>query len=396
MYALSHVQLSIFVSSMTFTTRAFGRKLSTIRTAFGQNQEELALSSGIGVDRIAVLENGGAEPTGDEVLIFADRYKKDFRYFLSDDAIDPDQEIEFLFRANSDELPPADRVAISEFVYLCRCQAILERDLGRSTERPDFQFRPAGKYFIGHGRRCAADLRNHLHLTDKEVIRDVFEHMRSMGFKVFRRRLQNSNISGLFMRHPEAGPCVLVNLAEGMARQRFSAVHEWGHGLMDGKPLILSTIGEWSSNDLIELRANTFASDFLMPPAILKSVGDRWNEPDVVSDWAERFRVSVPALLTALVAGKLISKEKRGELRSASRPPEPPDPELEGEINPTQLHRRRKLLERGISVEYVHLCFDAFSQGLVSFGLLCEMLLSSAAGVQEIGQLFGRSIYREG
>ena len=217
-----------------------------------------------------------------------------------------------------------------------------------------------------------------------------------MGFKVFRRRLQNSNISGLFMRHPEAGPCVLVNLAEGMARQRFSAVHECGHGLMDGKPMVLSTIGEWSSNDLVELRANTFASDFLMPPAILKSVGDRWSEPSVVSDWAERFRVSIPALLTALVAGKLISKEKRAELRSAIRPPEPSDPELEGAISPTQLHRRRRQLERRRRIEYVDLCFDAFSQKLISFGLLCEMLLSSAAGVHEIGQLFGRSIYREG
>jgi hypothetical protein len=104
--------------------------------------------------------------------------------------------------------------------------------------------------------------------------------------------------------------------------------------------------------------------------------------------------VSVPALLTALVAAKLVTREKREELRSAARPPEPPDPELEG-VNPTQLQRRRLLLERGISAEYVHLCFEAFSRKLISFGLLCEMLLSSASGVQEIAQLFGQSIYRD-
>jgi Zn-dependent peptidase ImmA (M78 family)/transcriptional regulator with XRE-family HTH domain len=381
---------------MAFTARAFGRKLATIRTAFGQDRETLALSSGIGADRLAVLEDGGAEPTGDEVLILADRFKKNFRYFLADDASDPDAEIELLFRTNGDELPPADRVAISEFVYLCRCQASLERDLGRHPSHPGFHFRPTGNFFIGHGRKCAADLRRHLGLNDNEVIRDVFGSMRSMGFKVFRRRLENSNISGLFMRHPEAGPCVLVNLAEGMARQRFSAAHEWGHGLMDGKPIVLSTIGEWASNDLVELRANTFASDFLMPPAILLSFGSQWSDPKIVSDWAERFRVSVPALLTALVAAKLITRERREELRAAPRTPEPPDPELEGVTNPTQLRRRRLLLERGISVEYVNLCFEAFSQDLISFGLLCEMLLSSAAGVHEIAQLFGRSIYRDG
>lgn len=379
---------------MAFTARAFGRKLTTIRTAFGQDRETLALSSGIGADRLVVLEEGGAEPTGDEVLILADRFKKNFRYFLVDDASDPDADVEFLFRHNGDDLPPADRVAISEFVYLCRCQATLEREMGRRPLHPGFQFRPTSTYFIGHGRRCAAELRRHLGLNDNEVIRDVFASMRSMGFKVFRRRLENSNISGLFMRHPEAGPCVLVNLAEGMARQRFSAAHEWGHGLMDDKPIILSTIGEWSSTDLVELRANTFASDFLMPPAVLSSVGERWNDPKVVSDWADRFRVSVPALLTALVAAKLITREKREELRSAVRPPEPPDPELEG-VNPTQLQRRRLLLERGISAEYVHLCFDAFSRKLISFGLLCEMLLSSESGVQDIAQVFGQSIYRD-
>lgn len=380
---------------MAFTARAFGQKLATIRTAFGQDREALARSSGIGLERLAVLEDGAAEPTGDEILILADRFKKNFRYFLADDADDPDTDIELLFRTKGDELPPADRVAISEFVYLCRCQGILERDLGRRPRHPGFQFHPRGNYFIGNGQKCAADIRRHLGLNDNEVIRDLFDLMRSMGFKVFRRRLENSNISGLFMRHPEAGPCVLVNLAEGMARQRFSAAHEWGHGLMDNKPMVFSTIGEWNSADLVELRANTFASDFLIPPARLRSPGIQWTDPQVITDWAGRFRVSVPALLTALVAAKLIDNEQRERLRLvASRPAEPPDPELES-VNPTQLARRRVLLERGLSAEYIHLCFESFSRGLISFGLLCEMLLSSASGVHEIAQLFGQSIYRE-
>jgi transcriptional regulator with XRE-family HTH domain len=71
---------------MTFTARAFGRKLSAIRTDFGQEREELAQSSGISADRLTALEEGSAEPTGDEVLILADRFKKNFRYFLADDA----------------------------------------------------------------------------------------------------------------------------------------------------------------------------------------------------------------------------------------------------------------------------------------------------------------------
>ena len=380
---------------MAFTAKEFGRKLTAIRAAFGQDVAWLAHNSGIPAERLALLEAGGAEPSGDEVLILADQFKKNFRYFLSDQAADPDEEIDFLFRVRGDELPPADRIAISEFVYLCRCQAMLERDLGRHPSRPGFQFKPTGRYFIGHGKRCAAELRRHLGLNDNEVVRDVFGSMRSMGFKVFRRRLENSSISGLFMRHPEAGPCVLVNLAEGMARQRFSAAHEWGHGLMDDKPIVLSTIGEWNSETLVELRANSFASDFLMPPALISSVGSQWSNPRVVSDWAERLRVSVPALLTTILAAKLIDREKREELRNLiQRPPEPPDPELEGLATDIQIRRKKLLQERGISKEYVDLCFEGFSRDLISFGLLCEMLLSSASGVYEIAQLFGRSVYR--
>jgi hypothetical protein len=51
-----------------------------------------------------VLEDGQAEPTGDEVLILADRFKRNFRYFLTDDATDPDAEIEFLLRAYPNRL----------------------------------------------------------------------------------------------------------------------------------------------------------------------------------------------------------------------------------------------------------------------------------------------------
>ena len=56
---------------MAFTAKQFGRKLATIRNAFGQDREALAVSSGIQAERLALLEEGATEPTGDEVLIFS-------------------------------------------------------------------------------------------------------------------------------------------------------------------------------------------------------------------------------------------------------------------------------------------------------------------------------------
>jgi len=379
---------------MPFTAGSFGRKLSSLRADFGQDLATFSASSGIPAARLGTLEHGAEEPTGDEVLILADHFRKDFRFFLADDARDPDTDIELLFRERSGELSPSDRVSIAEFVYLCRSQAALERGLDRRPARPGFRFRPQGKYFIGHGERCAQALRQHLDIGDTDVVRDVFAAMRGMGIKVFRRKLENSGISGLYLNHPEAGPCVLVNHAEGLPRQRFSAAHEWGHGLMDEKPITMSMIGEWDSNTLVEVRANTFASRILMPPALLIS-GERarWADPREVSAWAGRLRVSVPALLSALTAAKLIDGEQRETLRaSAPRPPDPPDPELEGDFTPTQVERKQALLERGLSKSYVDLCFDAYSREIISRGLLAEMLLTTTAGTYEIGALFGRGV----
>lgn len=382
---------------MPFTAAAFGRKLASLRADFGQDLGSVSASSGIPAERLGALERGQGEPTGDEILILADHFRKDFRFLLADDARDPDEGVEILFRERGDELSPADRVAIAEFAFLCRSEAMLERELGRAQPGRTFAFRPRGSYFKGQGADCAAALRMHLDLSEKEVTRDLFATIRDLGIRVFRRRLENSNISGLYMTHPEAGACILVNLAEGMARQRFSAAHELGHGLLDEKPITMSMVGEWSSADLVEVRANTFASRFLMPPALLAGVAkERWADPTEVSSWAERLRVSVPALLSALHAAKLIDGDQRVSLRQAApRPPDPPDPELEGGLTPAQAARKAALLERGLSKRYVDLCFDGYNRGAISLGLLAEMLLATPGETAEVAALFGRSLGRD-
>jgi Zn-dependent peptidase ImmA (M78 family) len=382
---------------MPFTGGTFGRKLASLRADFGQDLSSVSASSGIPAERLGALEHGQDEPTGDEVLILADHFRKDFRFFISDDACDPDDGIELLFREHGGELSTGDRVSIAEFAYLCRCQATLERELEVQSSLKTFNFRPKGRYYKGDGQECAEALRHHLGLGEKQVVRDVFATMRGMGMKVFRRRLENSAISGFYMNHPEAGHCILVNLAEGLARQRFSAAHELGHGLMDQKPITMSMVGEWTSSELVEVRANTFASHFLMPPALLADGNKtRWADPAEVSAWAERLRVSVPALLSALYGADLIDAEQRASLRSlASRPVDPPDPELEGALTPEQVARKRALLERGLSKGYVNLCFDAYVLGIISGGLLAEMLLATPAETHAIAALFGRTVARD-
>ena len=354
----------------------------------------MSSATGIAQSRLGLLEGGEIAPTGDEVLMLADYFRRDFRFLIADDLADPDASLDVIFRRHGSELSACDRVAITEFAYLCRCQAQMEAELDARSQPEVFSFVPRGNFFKAHADQCAQRLRDALNLGPTNVPKDLFASMRKMGFKVFRRRLENSRISGLFLNDAEAGPCILVNLADGMARQRFSAAHEWAHALMDRERATMSMIGEWNSGELVEVRANTFASRLLIPPAFLDGFDTaKWSDPKEVLAVASLLRVSVQALLLALVSSRKISDEQRRTVLDAvPRAPVPPDPELEGELTPEQLARKMDLLDRGLSQHYVSICFDAYARGTVTLGLLSEMLLTTAAGVCEIADAFGRSI----
>ena len=91
------------------------------------------------------------------------------------------------------------------------------RELGRPLG--DFAFAPSGQYFKAHGEAAAARLRGALGHDDRTVPRDVYSEFRSVGVHMFRRKLGNSNISGLCIMQPVAGKCALVNTREYIYRQ---------------------------------------------------------------------------------------------------------------------------------------------------------------------------------
>ena len=69
------------------------------------------------------------------------------------------------------------------------------------------------------------------------------------------------------------------------------------------------------------------------------------------------------------------------------------DPELPQSLNDTQRARKETLLERGLSDQYVGLCFEAYGQGAISLGRLAEALLCSRGELAELARLYGRSLH---
>lgn len=378
---------------MTIDLRILGSKLAKYRGQLKESIVEVSASTGVDTARLTSIEAGQAEPTGDEVLILADHYRCDFKYFISNDQVAPFEQTETLYRAHGNEFTKEDRRAVQDFLYLCETEDFLMRELGRPYK--GFSFASTGNFFKGHGEAAAASLRAALGHSDREVPRDVYTEFRNVGVHVFRRKLGNSNISGLFIMHPVAGKCALVNHSEDIYRQRFSAAHEMAHAVFDSAQGPSVSFEGANGSDMLELRANRFASCFLMPPAFLAQLPApaQWTDVDTLR-WANDLRVSCIALAVALKEAKLIDTAVYNRIRSLRVPREAKiDPELPENLNDTQRKRKALLLELGLSDYYVGLCFEGFSAGVISIGRLAEALLCSHGELAGLANLYGRTLH---
>lgn len=378
---------------MPLDHHAVARKLQQARELQSLSVENVNQATGISTDRIGLIEAGRSKPTGDEVLILANFYRHDFRDFLDDQRPAPFEQAYILYRRHGDAFTAADRRAIQEFLYLCETESYLESELG--IQKKVFSFIPSGTYYKEHGELAASALRYQLGYEANEIPRDVFADFRHIGLHVFRRRLANSDISGLYIEHPTAGHCVLVNYDEDIYRQRFSVGHEAAHAIFDSSEAVVVSYRRGASryreDDLKEIRANRFASCYLMPPDQLPRVAN-WTAEQALY-WAQKLRVSTAALAIALREAGIVNESTAKIIRFVRvSTVEKIDPEAPESLTDMQRTRRIALLERGMSDYYVSLAFEAHHEGIISAGRLGEALLADHAETREISVLFSRSI----
>jgi len=361
----------------------FSDKLRRVRDMLCVSLGEVASATGISESRLALLESASAEPTGDEVLILADHFREDFRFFISNEQQTVLERTEKLFRAYDTELNGGDRRAIQEFLFLCDNEAFLYSELGR---RPSLSFSPVvkGDYFKGHALDGARGLRAAAGYRDADVP-DVFHVLRCLGFHVFRRKLDNEKISGLFLDHPIAGPSLLINYSEDVYRQRFTAAHEAAHALFDrGQEFVVSFSG-WSHSDLREIRADTFAGAFLIPPGSIGTLrAETIDEPHLM-DLASQFKVSVAALLKTLERDSVLTREQAAKFKGVRLPRgAKDDPEVPVTLTERQRARRLRLLEGALSSHYLDLCCEALQRGVISESRFLEVLLIDDMSVIDV------------
>ena len=375
---------------MAFDLNLFSSKVRRYRQQRDVSLEEISGETGIEIQALSDLESGGRIPTGDEILILSDYYQCDYQFFISNEPLAPFEQTETLYRKYGTEFSKADRKAIQEFLFLCECEETLLDLLLRRDYRV-FKFTKIGNYYKGHGATAAEKLRRHLGYSSTQVASDVYDDFRQLGFHIFRRQLDNSSISGLYIKHPTAGKCILVNYSEDVYRQRFTVAHESGHAILDeDEDLVVSF--DWDKDSLIEIRANAFASHFLMPPEFLRQISELENwDLEKSINWANRLKVSTQALAYALKEAKLISEDTERIIKAIRVPSSLKiDPELSPNLSKGSRQRREQSLKKGLSHFYFNLCFDAYEQGLISVGRLAEVLLVDQRNINELVSMYGR------
>lgn len=91
---------SLTSNFMAFDTNLLATKLKRCRNNLELTLNEVSASSGISISKLQDIETGKVEPYGDEILILADIYQEDFKYFISNDKLSASEQVEELYRVN--------------------------------------------------------------------------------------------------------------------------------------------------------------------------------------------------------------------------------------------------------------------------------------------------------
>lgn len=378
---------------MAIDIQIIASRLAKMRETLAYDLSEVAIGVGIDENRLKELESGQYKPSGDEVLILADFYRCDFIALIDKNVPAPFDNTAPLFRRYGNTFSVEDKRAVQEFLFLCQREKILEALLGRSTL--EFGFYPQGSFYKQHGKDAANKLRLLFNYDSSRLPLNLYSDFRKIGVHIFRKRLSNKDISGLYINDKVAGHCVLINYDEDIYRQRFSVAHEVAHAIFDSKDNYLlsfkSESQHYSKNELVEIRANNFAASYLLPVSILNKLP--FIDSSNAMGWCNRLKISSTVLAIALKNHRNISEDEFNAIKSIKIPSyEKIDPEIPTDMTIKQREQRQYFLELGLSNYYVDLCFDAYDRDLISVGYLIESLGIDHSSLGEVCELYRRTI----
>lgn len=154
-------------------------------------------------------------------------------------------------------------------------------------------------------KKRANEIRNQLGLG-QGPISDVFTLIEDIGIILFKKYIQNSSLSAIFMKDTR-NHLVIINSNRTLGHQTFSAAHELYHYYFD-KQLLggICSVNSVGQKNEIEEMADMFASHFLMPDDGVIAIAEKRKNKDGSLDpfdmvfLQQYFKVSWIALLKKL------------------------------------------------------------------------------------------------
>jgi Zn-dependent peptidase ImmA (M78 family) len=130
---------------------------------------------------------------------------------------------------------------------------------------------------------------------------DMRKLLENYGIVIHERTfpLKHANISGFvtFADDDKTAPVFVINKSDSNDRKKFTLAHEFGHWILHKQELIddpalsilyKSPLGS-ETTDQIEIEANQFAAQLLVPDAMLRA--EHENTSEHKKDLAEKFKV---------------------------------------------------------------------------------------------------------
>lgn len=382
---------------MSFDYKLLGRKIKEARESLLIEKDEIAKYLRCSVEEYEKIESGELNSIdGDTIIIISQVLEMDFRYFVSGDYVSAESQVKELFRQNGD-ITKNDRKAIRKFIRLCEEKHNLEDLLSRQKPMPydysKYEFKSDNHKY--QGITAAYLERERLKIDDS--INDIYGLLRKQKIHILRRKLENSDISGVYIKHPIAGHCVLINYSDDLYRQNFSMAHEYCHVLFDsGKEQSITYFNR--EMDYVEIRANNFASNFLLPDKGIESINTDISYEELIKiilDICNHYNVSSKVVIYRLkgkrFSEKLIERLLKDERLIISKS-DKIDPELAGASK--NLHERlKKIIESGISLEFIELVRNAYQQNEISYGKMLECLQMNIEDAKQLIDLW--DVYME-
>ena len=250
---------------MSIDQAELGRRLKQARESCGLTQEDTAREMAVARATVAQIELGNRSVSGLELSKFSYLYARDIREFLAPN-FSAESLTSLLLRAE-DDAGDGVKVALRDCIALGHQLRDLEALLGISRSSGSVASYPSvslGSKWdaIQSGTQTAMEERRRLGLGSGPL-GELPALLEAQGIRTGLIAMP-PGVSGLMISDPSAGLFAVVNREHPAMRQRFSWCHEYAHLLLD-RAQMGHVSRESERADLLEVRANVFAANFLMP-----------------------------------------------------------------------------------------------------------------------------------